>query len=111
MSKTTSRCSASPEVIIKPTTTKKQEERQSSPASQVKRIKSENEVLKNDDEQPEPVQLQNRFNKSNPDDMKRLRLLKDKIRRCELQLAKHQSKLETLNTELNALNSQTTAND
>ena len=100
MSKTT-------EVIIKPTT--KKQERRSSP-SEVKRIKSENEVLKND-EQPEPVQLQNRFNKSNPDDMKRLRLLKDKIRRCELQLAKHQSKLETLNTELNALNSQTTAND
>lgn len=100
MSKTT-------EVIIKPTTKR-----------QVKRIKSENEVLKNDEtsaklaeQHSDPVQLQNRFNKSNPEDMKRLRLLKDKIRRCELQLAKHQSKLETLNTELNALNSQTTAND
>lgn len=90
--------SKTPEVIIKPTTKK-----------QVKRIKSENEVLKNDEVQP--VQLQNRFNKSNPEDMKRLRLLKDKIRRCELQLAKHQSKLESLNSELNALNSQTTAND
>ena len=89
MSKTT-------EVIIKPTTKK-----------QVKRIKSEEKL----DEQPEPVQLQNRFNKSNPEDMKRLRLLKDKIRRCELQLAKHQSKLETLNSELDSLNSQITAND
>ena len=96
MSKTT-------EVIIKPTTKK-----------QVKRIKSENEVLKNDDEhssagneaKEKPVKLQNRFNKSNPEDMKRLKLLKDKIRRCELQLAKHQSKLESLNAELNALNSQ-----
>lgn len=90
MSKTT-------EVIIKPTTKK-----------QVKRIKSE-EKLDEQVQQPEP--LQNRFNKSNPEDMKRLRLLKDKIRRCELQLAKHQSKLETLNSELNSLNSQITAND
>lgn len=95
MSKTT-------EVIIKPTT--KKQERRCSPASQVKRIKSEEKL---DEQQP----LQNRFNKSNPEDMKRLRLLKDKIRRCELQLAKHQSKLETLNSELNSLNSQITAND
>ena len=91
MSKTT-------EVIIKPTTKK-----------QVKRIKSEEKLT---NENPtDQVQLQNRFNKSNPEDMKRLRLLKDKIRRCELQLAKHQSKLETLNSELNSLNSQITAND
>ena len=97
--------SKSAEVIIKPTTKKpvKRSKGEEAPKDPTEGLNTVKALAQNLDE---PVQLQNRFNKSNPEDMKRLKLLKDKIRRCELQLTKHQSKLESLNAELNALNSQ-----
>ena len=44
--------------------------------------------------------LQNRFDKNSVDDMKKLKALKDKIRRCDVQIKKYQAKLEELTKQL-----------
>lgn len=44
--------------------------------------------------------LQNKFDKNSVDDMKKLKALKDKIRRCEVQIKKYQEKHDELIKQL-----------
>ena len=58
------------------------------------------EALDEAKEQTPSSDLQNRFDKNSVDDMKKLKALKDKIRRCDVQIKKYQAKLEELTKQL-----------
>lgn len=55
-------------------------------------------AITKDEELAPPIQ--NRFDKNSVEDMKKLKSLKDKIKRCEKQISKHQLRLNELNNEL-----------
>lgn len=54
------------------------------------------EIVDNPSEQPK----QNKFDKNNVEDMKKLKALKDKLRRCEIQIAKYNEKRNELIKQL-----------
>ena len=87
------------EIVIKPTkrTTKKEQQ-------QAKEVINEEQIAQeivNEEAVKNPEIPKNVFDKNSVEDMKRLKSLKDKIRRCELAIKKYNDKLVKLNLELN----------
>lgn len=61
----------------------------------------DNQENKDNETKPKPTNdLQNKFDKNSVDDMKKLKALKDKIRRCEVQIKKYQEKHDELIKQL-----------